>query len=654
MKGQKPQQAAQDLEALKEESLATGNPLRNPWRALFSLLAAGMSLYYLYSALFGSFRTEYHLGVFVGLTFVMVFLLYPARPGRPKHAPSLVDLVLAALSVVTVGYFIVQYEQIAYRMGAETQTDYIMAVLAVLLSLEVGRRALGWALPIIALALMAYAYFGPYMPDLIAHRGYSLRRIVNYAYLTQEGIFGLMANVLASYVILFIFFGAFLNRSGVGAFFIDLALAIAGRASGGPAKVAVLASALMGSISGSAIANTVSTGALTIPLMKRTGFKPHVAGAVEASASIGGMFLPPVMGAGVFVMVELTGIPYVTIMLASIVPAILYMVSVWVAVHFQSKRYNLVGLSAAEIPRLGDVLRQRWFLGLPLVLVVTLLLMGYSPGYAAFWGIAATIPASWFTRDNRMGPRAIWAALVEGGQNTLVIGATVGIIGIMLGMISLTGLALKFTTVFLSLAGGSLLLAIVLVALASLVLGMGMPVTASYLVVAVLAAPALTELGVGLLAAHMIIYWLSQDSNITPPVCIAAYAGAAIAQADPWKTGWTAFKFAKLLYVMPLLFAYTPILMDGPWEKVIITWISALLGTIAFGALSVGYLQRSTTLLEWLLLAGATYLCYLPSLWSDAVGVALVVGLYLLQRHVELSFRHGLRRLAPGAPQART
>lgn len=639
-----------DLRAPKDELLTTATPLKNPWQTLFGLLAAGMSLYYLHSAMFGIYRTEYHLGIFVGLTFVMVFLLYPARAGRPKRAPSPIDLVLAGLSIVTVGYFIVQYEQIVRRLGAETSTDHLMAALAVLLSLEVGRRVLGRALPIVALAMIAYAYFGPHMPDFIAHRGFSLQRIVGHIYLTLEGIFGLMTNVLTSFVILFIFFGAFLNRSGVGAFFIDLAMSIAGRSPGGPAKVAVLASALMGSISGSAIANTVSTGALTIPLMKRTGFKPHVAGAIEPAASIGGMFLPPVMGAGIFVMVELTGIPYVTIMLASIVPAILYMLSVWVKIHFYSKRHGIVGLSSAEIPKLNEVLRQRWFLVLPLVLVMTLLLLGYSPGFAAVWGIAAAVLASWFTRDNRMGPRAIWAALVEGGQNTLVVGATVGIIGIILGMIHLTGFGLKFTTLFLSLTGDSLLLAIALVALASLILGLGMPVTAAYLVVAVLAAPALVELGVGLLAAHLIIYWFSQDSNITPPVALAAYAGAAIAQADPWKTGWTAFRFAKMLYVMPLLFAYSPILMDGPWDQVIITWISATIGTVAFGALMMAYLQRQTTLPEWLVLAGATFLCFLPSLWSTTVGVALLIGIYLLQPHVELSFRRGLRRLSPGTP----
>jgi TRAP transporter 4TM/12TM fusion protein len=624
--------------------------LRGFWLRLVNAMAGGMALFYLASAGFGTLRAEWHLGVFVMLTFAMVFLIHPARGGRPRTRPSPIDVVLAAASVVVAGYFMQQYEAIAYRIGRETQLDTAMAIAAVVLSFEVGRRTLGWALPLIALALLAYAYYGPYMPDMIAHRGYGLRRIVHYAYLTPEGIFGLMANVMATYVIIFIFFGAFLNRSGVGPFFIDLALAISGRATGGPAKVSVLASALMGSISGSAIANTVSTGALTIPLMKRTGFEPETAGAVEASASIGGMFLPPVMGAGAFVMVELTGIPYTTIMLTSIVPAFLYMLSVWVAVHFQAKRLGLAGLPAHEIPAFARVLRERWFYGFPLLLVIGLLVAGYSPGFAAFWGTVATVPVSWLRRETRMGPGAIWEALVEGGRQTLVVGTTVGLIGIMLAMISLTGLALKFTTVFLTLSSGSVLLALLLVALASLVLGMGMPVTASYLVVAVLAGPAFVELGVALLAAHMIIYWLSQDSNITPPVCVSAYAAAAIAQGDPWKTGWASFKFAKMLYVMPLLFAFTPMLYTtGTWDHVLVTWFSALLGTIAFGALTVGYLRRTTTPFEWLLLAVATFTCYYPTLASDVVGVALLALLWRYQPRFELTFRYGLRRLPAAA-----
>lgn len=638
---------AAEIQAL-EDSITGNAALKQPWEFIVNLLAGGMAITYLYIAVFGASRLEYQLGAYVGLTYVLIFLVYPLRRGAQKFRPTVIDIILAIIAIVDVLFWVFNYEAFANRAGAYTQTDFIFSLIMVLLSLEIGRRALGWTMPIVGLVLMAYAFLGPYMPDLIAHRGYSLERISQAVFLDERGVWGTMAQVLINYVISFIFFGAFLNRSGVGQFFIDLALGIAGRAVGGPAKVSVLASALMGSISGSAIANTVSTGTLTIPLMKRIGFKPHTAGAVEASASIGGMFLPPVMGAGAFVMVELTGISYTHIMLASIVPAIIYMLSIWMNVHFEAKRLGLKGLPEEEVPRLFKVLKTRWFLSLPLILVVTLLINGFSANYAAFWGTMATIPVSWFTKDTRMGPRRIWDALVEGGRSTLVIGATVGIIGIMLAVINLTGLSQKFTSIFLALAGGSSLLAILLIAVASLILGMGMPVTASYLVTAVLAVPALNELGVPILAAHMIVYWLSQDSNITPPVCIAAYAAAAIAKADPWKTGWNAFKYAKLLYVMPILFAYTPILVEvgGVVDfHVITSWISATLGTIAFGAVTIGFLQRKTTIPEWIFLAGGTFLCYMTPLWTNFVGIALIVLLWWLQKRVEISFARGIRVL---------
>ena len=450
-----------------------------------------------------------------------------------------------------------------------------------------------------------------------------------------------MADVLATYVILFIFFGAFLQKSGAGRFFIDLPLSVAGRTAGGPAKVAVMASALFGSISGSAIANTVATGAFTIPMMKRAGFRNHVAGAIEPAASIGGMFMPPVMGAGGFLMAELTGIPYVNIMLMSVFPACLYFLSVLTMVHFEAKKHGIEGLQE-DIPRPLAILRQQWYMSLPLVVIIVLMLMGYSPGMAAFWATLGCIVVSWVKKETRMGPREIFEAMVTGARNTLVIGAAVGVIGIIVGAIALTGIGLKFSAIIISLAGGNLAIAIVLVGLASLVLGMGVPVTAAYLITAVLAVPALGELGVMIVAAHQIVYWFSQDSNITPPVCVAAYAGAAIAGSDPWKTGWTSFKFAKLLYVMPFLFAYTPAILIKNWDtvpataypmwEVVFAFFSATVGTLSFSALTMGYLVRRTTLAEWVFFAVATVLCYIPGLVTDISGIAMVVALVFWQK----------------------
>jgi TRAP transporter 4TM/12TM fusion protein len=446
-------------------------------------------------------------------------------------------------------------------------------------------------------------------------------------------------------VILFIFFGAFLQKSGVGRFFIDWPLALVGKTVGGPAKVSVIASGFFGSVSGSAIANTVSTGAFTIPLMKRAGFKPHVAGAIEPSASIGGMFMPPIMGAGGFLMAELTSIPYVDIMKMAVFPAALYFFSVLTMIHFEAKKLDIQGLDDEDFPSASAIFKKHWYKVVPLVIIVMLMLMGYSPGMSAFWATISCVVISWFDPEFRMGPKEIWEATVQGSKATLVIGATVGVIGVIVGVIALSGIGLKFSDIIISLSGGSLPLAIILIALASLVLGMGVPVTASYLIVAVLAVAPLTqmmaELGIHghidesmLIAAHMIVYWFSQDSNITPPVCVAAYAGAAIAGSDPWKTGWTAFKFAKLLYVVPFLFAYEPgILLYGTPLEITLAFGSAIIGTIAFSSLTMGYLIRRTTVIEWLVFAVGTFMCYHPNRLTDLGGIGVVTLVYLWQKY---------------------
>jgi len=614
------------------------------WKWITAILGAFMVLFYFYTAGITTVATQYHRGVYVFITYVLVFLLYPAgkiyiripltlftgfiiscviglfffyggdtvafhdrllvvhdtwssdgfgptlsevfklwplglgsvvisavlmffdkkMARKWPENPTLSDILLALISAGAIYYWIREFEALNYRAGAETELDAMISIVGVLLSLEICRRVLGWSMTLIGVFMLCYAYFGPYFPEVIAHRGFGFERLSNALYLSTNGVFGVMANVLATYVILFIFFGAFLHKSGAGKFFIDLPMALAGKTVGGPAKVAVIASGLFGSVSGSAIANTVSTGAFTIPLMKRAGFKPHVAGAIEPSASIGGMFMPPIMGAGGFLMAELTETPYAYIMMIAVFPALLYFFSVFCMIHFEAKKHNIQGLTEDNLEHWTVVLKREWYFSLPLVIITILMIMGRSPGYSAFWATISCIGISWVRKETRMGPKEIWEAILTGARNTLIIGATLGVIGIIVGTISLTGIGLKFSDIIISLANGNLLLAMGLVAIASLVLGMGVPVTAAYLITAVLAVPPLTEMGVVLIAAHMIVYWFSQDSNITPPVCVAAYAGAAIAGSDPWKTGWTAFKFAKLLYVVPLLFAFTPqILFEG-------------------------------------------------------------------------------------------
>jgi len=677
------------LKKLMEKDSKTYRSPTGFFKWLVAALGAGMVLFYFYTAGLTAVATQYHRGIYVFVTYALVFLLYPAGKTRMQiplnlilgfiyasalsawlmfdsvdafheafvtgsigtlgpivagsiviaaglffidrlllprwpNNPALSDILFALASSAVVYYWIHEFEVLNYRAGAETHLDGMISIIGIVLSLEVCRRVLGWSMTFIGIGMFLYGYLGPYFPDIIAHRGFGIERLCTALYLTTNGVFGVMANVLATYVILFIFFGAFLHKSGAGKFFIDLPLALAGRSTGGPAKVAVIASALFGSVSGSAIANTVSTGAFTIPLMKRAGFRPHVAGAIEPSASIGGMFLPPIMGAGGFLMAELTETSYAYIMMIAVFPALLYFFSVFCMIHFEAKKQGLKGIADEEFPHWKEVLKKEWYYSLPLIIITVLMIIGKSPGMAAFWSALSCIVVSWVLRDEKntlkngwvflpisalfvlivaldfirlpiqdifgfklqffitaaatlfclgvsavrkniaMDLKGIWEAIQTGAKNTLIIGATLGVIGIIVGTISLTGIGLKFSDIIISLAGGNLLPAIFLVALASLVLGMGVPVTAAYLITAVLAVPPLMEMGVPALAAHMIVYWFSQDSNITPPVCVAAYAGAAIAGSDPWKTGWTSFKFAKLLYVMPILFAFTPQILFQP------------------------------------------------------------------------------------------
>ncbi len=750
-------ESAVDKERLKEivsKDSKTGRSMIGPWKWLCAGLGVAMVLFYLYCAA-RPVDTQYFLGIYVLVTYVLVLLGYPFTSKSPKkigfyvdsaipfitlvltfyftlhfllgskgatepfvalnwfyalvslvaagvffipvrlwgrnegQAPIAMDVFLTLAAIFVVGYFIVEYAAINYRMGSEIPLDTAVSFIGILVSLEVARRVLGWSMTIVGLVFLLYAFWGDLLHQVpilnaFAHTGFKMDRALNHIYFKQEGVFGIMATVLVTYVILFIFFGSFLKFSGASRFFLDLPMALAGRSVGGPAKVAVIASGFFGSVSGSAIANTVSTGAFTIPLMKRAGFRPHVAGAIEPSASIGGMFMPPIMGAGGFIMAEMTEIPYVQIMLMAIFPAVIYFLSVFVMIHYEAKRYGLVGIRDDNAPTAWQILKQQWFMSLPLAIIVVLMLLGYSPGYAALWSIFSCIGVSWLTSDHRMGLKEIFAAMNEGASATLIIGATVGVIGIIVGTIQLTGIGLKFSQIIIELSAGNLIIAILLVGLASLVLGMGVPVTAAYLITAVLAVGALSDMiarsfwGVGfmemqlplgdllpgdperglimakvawvLIASHMIVYWFSQDSNITPPVCVAAYAGAAIAGSDPWKTGWTSFKFAKMLYIGPFLFAFSPgFLLGGPghimpWYQVISTMITIVLGTIAFGSLTMGYFLCSTTIVEWIICAVATLILFFPHMVMavtgidvptfivDAAGIGLWVIVFFMQK----------------------
>ena len=550
---------------------------------LFDALALGLVLFYSYSAVLEPAATQFHRGIYVLITYVLIFLLYRSK----GVAGRVLDYLLILASIVCMGYWMWNFEAINYRAGAETQLDQSIAMVGVLLGIELARRVVGTVFVVIGTIMLLYGVYGEYAPEMISHAGDTFPDLATSIFYKSDGVFGIMANVLATYIILFVIFGAFLEKSGAQRFFIDFPLAAVGHKIGGPAKVSVIASGLFGSISGSAIANTVSTGAFTIPMMKKAGFRPHVAGGIEPAASIGGMFMPPIMGAGGFIMAELTGIPYSQIMLVALFPAMMYFFSVFVMVHYEAKRHGIVG-ERSDVSAKAILMRE-WFYILPLVTITIFMLLGYSPGYSAILGIITCIVVSWFRKETRIGPKRFLLASRAGAESSLKIGATVGVIGIIIGVLTYSGLVLTFADIVIELADGKLWLTILLIALASLILGMGVPVTAAYLITAVVAVPALTELGVNPIAAHMIVYWLSQDSNITPPVCIAAFAGATIAKANMWKTAFTAFKFAKFLYLGPFLFGYVPAFsLDGSPSDIVIAFVLIAIGTWAYAWLLSG------------------------------------------------------------------
>ncbi len=602
----------------------------------FNLVAIGFSGFYLYTSGFGLVSTQTNRGIYLMLTSVLVFLLYPARKGAPTQRPSIVDLVLIALTVVTMWYWIDQYVSYAmFRVSSPNQTDLIMGGIAIVLMLETSRRALGPVISIIALVFLAQLYYGAYLPGRLSHPGMSVERILEFTYSTQEALFGVVTATFATFVFPFMIFGAFLERSGAGAFFMNLGTAVAGRWRGGPAKVAVLTSALFGSISGSSVANVVTTGSFTIPLMKRTGFRPHDAGAIEAISSTGGQFMPPVMGAGVFILATLTESSYLTIALMNVIPACVFFLFLLSMVDLEAVRLGLKGLPAEDIPSVRKVLLEGGHFILPLVVVIGLLFSGYSPEFCAFWGTVSAAVLSWRHKATRMGPSAILQGFVGGATSNAAAGAAIGTLGIIIGGIVLAGLGLKFSAVLIDFSQGQLFIALCLVTLVSIIIGMGSSTTGSYIILSVVAAPALIQLDVPVIAAHLAVFYAACLSNITPPVCVSAFAGAAIAGAPPMKTGFAALKYGATLVVMPFSFAYVPeLLLQGTWSQIVYATGLYALGCVllAFaiqGTVPTG--RHATPLQRGLFALGGAAFMFPASVWVDLGGlVATLIAIGLL------------------------
>jgi TRAP transporter 4TM/12TM fusion protein len=601
----------------------------------FTTVAVILSLFQLYSAGIQPLSAIYQRCIHISLILTLAFLLFPAtkRASRKKQDIYFyIDLLLVGLVFLVAGYILFNYGQIIERQGDWTKPDVIFGLAATFLVIEACRRTIGLVMVIICLTFIVYAFFGPYMPEFFAHKGYSIERISTLLYLTTEGIYGLPLGVAATFVFIFVLFGSFLQKTGGGDFFINLSYALTGRMTGGPAKTAVLASGFLGSVSGSAIGNVVTTGSFTIPMMKKLGYKPHIAGAVEAAASTGGQLMPPIMGAGAFLMAEFTNTSYLYIIKVALIPAIMYYVTVLFFVHFEAKKMGFLGLPSDQLPRIGETLKNGLHFLIPLGILIYVLIKNFSPMMAGFIAVVATFLTAMLRKRSRLSLRDIIDALALGGRNAITVSVACAAAGIIVGMVSLTGLGLMFSSMVVSISGGVPLVAIVLIGLASLVLGMGLPVTASYIVLVILAGPALVEMGVALITAHMIVFWYSQDANVTPPVALASFAGAGIAGANPMRCAFSSWKIAKGLYIIPIIMAYQPLLLDGPFWEVVRTIVFSSLGLIAFTSFLELYLFHRTNLIEWILMGVATFLLLLPSIHSDLIGVVIFLSVVFTQK----------------------
>jgi TRAP transporter 4TM/12TM fusion protein len=602
-----------------------------PARLLKAWLVA-MAAFHLYTASIGVLPIAIIRAVHLTFAIVAVFILYPATRKGSKTSVPWYDWILAGLSCGVIGYIVVMFNEISRRGALPMPYEIVLGAAAIVLILEGGRRIVGNVLPVLSSLFLFYCYFGRIMPGMFMHRGYSLSRIIQHMYLTPEGIFGVALGVSATFVVMFIIFGAFLGRSGGARFFNELALALAGSSPGGPAKVAVVASGLLGTINGSSVANVATTGTFTIPLMKRVGYQPEYAGAVEACASTGGQLMPPIMGAGAFIMSEFLGISYLRIAAAAIIPAILYYTAIFVNVHIRARKRNLRGLSRDELPVIREVLKKDGHLLIPIGVVIAALLMKYTPVAAAFFGVVSVVVVSQLRPHTRMGLKSILEAMEEGARGSLGVAMACALVGFVVGTSSLTSLGLTISNNIIELSGGKLFPTLIMAMVASLVLGMGLPTTANYIVCSTIVAPALIGMNVLPLAAHMFVFYFGIMADLTPPVCLAAFTGAGIAGAQPGKTGLTATKIALVAYFIPYSFVYTPmILLQAPnLVHLAILVGSSLLGIVSLAASLEGWLFRDLKNFERAVLLPLAVATFMPQVSVNLVSGGLLVLLFFL------------------------
>jgi len=612
-------------------------------------IAIFTSLFHLYTAGFGLLSAMDQRGIHLLLMLMLAFITYSATSSTSQRI-QWIDYLFIAAAAASSFYILATWEG---NIGAfiPSMQDVVFGFIMIAAVLEAARRTSGLALPITALVFLAYAFWGGELPGLLSHKRYSVERIISFLYTTTEAIYGLPIGISATFVVIYIIFGAFLSNTGAGKLFVDLAFSMAGRRRGGAAKVAVVSSALMGTITGSPLAEVATTGTITIPLMKEAGYRPFVAGAIEAVSATGAMIMPPVMGAVAFLIAENLGISYFAVAKAAALPAVIYYACLYFMVDFEAAKMGLRGLAKEDLPSLLGSLIGGWYALVPLTALVVWIAMGWSAMRAGFWSIMLLLITVLIAKRKMLNWKSIGRSLRQGGENAVSVAAACACAGIILGVISVTGLGVKLTSFMIALSGGSLFIGLLLTAITSLILGMGLPATAIYVMMAAINAPAIIQMGASPLAAHLFLFYFGAISTITPPVALTAYAAAAVAGASPTKTGWRAFMYGLSAYIMPFMWMYSStLLMEGGVLLVARTFITGMLGAYFLSASIEGYLIRPSTVIERVVLFAAGILLIHPGGYTDAIGVILAAGILLPQWYKErvLKVSQTARLIQPG------
>ncbi len=603
--------------------------------------AVSMSVFQLYTAMFGSLEAIRQRAVHLMFALPLAFAFYPNKKTAGVKFSRVIDGILAILSLPPGLYILWQYDRISTRWlySAKVETlDVVFGILLIVLLILAAKRVMGNTMAILVCIFLLYAVFGKYLPGYLNYPGKSIPRIVEYLFLSTEGIYGTPLGTSASYVVLFIIFGEFLNLSGSGEFFMDLAISLTGRSRGGPAKIGVISSALFGTISGAAVANVYATGSFTIPLMKKVGYKSQFAGAVEAVASTGGQLMPPVMGSAAFIMADMLGVPYFTVMKAALIPAVMYFMAVYVMVDLEAAKTGLQGLKEEEIPPRENVIKGLYVL-IPPVGIILMLSIGFTATRGALTGIALSILVSQFDKNHRIGLKKFIDGLYAGAKGAVLVAVATGSAGIIVGVATNSGLGFKFTSLVTSISRGNIWIAGLLVMVASIILGMGLPTVAAYIMVAALTVPALTGYNILPLAAQMFVFYYCSLSSITPPVALSAYAGASIAGSDPFKTGFTAVRLGLIAFIVPFMFLSSgELLLIGAPARILLSCITAIIGSIALGTSLQGYLSGVLKMPLRIILFAAALLTIYPGITTDLIGLLALVFAYYFQK------RHGKQR----------